>query len=279
MLPSILQGDAQLSQLALDGVDAQIASEQEGYNRWLAALADLPRDPVASHSCSAAIADRLEAAFTELGRDFHWARPFDWEMVLTRVGLGRQWREHFSRKKKECRHSLCRTIHVLDEPFSKAVAARNERNYLVIGMELDRHLQGRRKTLSKVAQNVRREINKWACELLAECVAELTQLGEDVLRLKLIPAERITSQLRPRNSSGVVCWDEATTDRNKWIYELVRRGDAYKTILARLKSEHSDWDQITSVNGIKEAAKSYATACGLEVPPRRRPGRPHKQTK
>lgn len=68
--------------------------------------------------------------------------------------------------------------------------------------------------------------------------------------------------------------DPAIEARDKWIYEQCLKPVAYKTIIRRLNKERVTWERITSIPGIKKAARAYAKRHGLPpIPPRKR-GRP-----
>lgn len=106
----------------------------------------------------------------------------------------------------------------------------------------------------------RREIFRPAIE---EFLHQLQEYPDTAL-IKLVPP----SQKRQ------VTWDEATEDRNKWIYNEVMKGTAYETIALLLKKKPKTWDRIDSKNGVKAVAQRYANAYGLEKPRSRQPGRP-----
>lgn len=80
-------------------------------------------------------------------------------------------------------------------------------------------------------------------------------------------------ELRQHFGGGTPVWDDATEARNKWVYEECKKGTVYKVIIRGTKA-HSDWNPITSVPGIKAAAKAYARRHCLPNPAPRKSGRP-----
>ena len=64
----------------------------------------------------------------------------------------------------------------------------------------------------------------------------------------------------------------ANEARDKWLYDQCMKLVSYRTIIIRLRKQ-SKWDQIETVNGIKQAASRYAAAHNLTPIPIRQRGR------
>jgi hypothetical protein len=71
-------------------------------------------------------------------------------------------------------------------------------------------------------------------------------------------------------------WDKNTYDRNKWIYEQHKQGVSFKLIKNQLKT-HSEWQDISSTQGLKGASAAYAQRANLPLAPSRQPGRHPKR--
>jgi hypothetical protein len=63
--------------------------------------------------------------------------------------------------------------------------------------------------------------------------------------------------------------DGATESRDAWIYQQCCEGVPYKTIIAELNRKKC-WVAIESIQGIRDAAKRFATRNGKPLPPARR---------
>jgi hypothetical protein len=72
--------------------------------------------------------------------------------------------------------------------------------------------------------------------------------------------------------------DDATEERNEWIYAECCKRTPYKAIIRMLSQKPASWDRITTFNGIKAAARRYAEAHRKPPPPMRRSGRPKDRT-
>jgi hypothetical protein len=87
--------------------------------------------------------------------------------------------------------------------------------------------------------------------------------------------------LRPpalEHETPLLGWDQATYDRNKWIYEHMCSGVILKSIITDL-GKITKWESIASDSGIKRAAKAFAQRSRLPVPPPRHRGRPSSPNK
>jgi hypothetical protein len=68
---------------------------------------------------------------------------------------------------------------------------------------------------------------------------------------------------------------EPPDKRGEWIYHKVMKGDRFSAIIRALDKKPKTWERIGTVNGIKNAANSYANKHGLPLPPPRKKGRPN----
>jgi len=68
---------------------------------------------------------------------------------------------------------------------------------------------------------------------------------------------------------------EPPDKRGEWIYHKVMNGDRFSAIIRALDKKPRTWERIGTVNGIKNAANSYANKHGLPLPPPRKKGRPN----
>jgi len=87
--------------------------------------------------------------------------------------------------------------------------------------------------------------------------------------LKSIGAGQSSSKQAPQ-------WDKLTEDRNRWLYEQCQACTPYKNIISELR-QHKEWQRITSVQGVKKAATTYAERKNLSPIPIRQNGRPKKK--
>jgi hypothetical protein len=67
--------------------------------------------------------------------------------------------------------------------------------------------------------------------------------------------------------------DGPRTRRDKWLYEQTCRGIPHIDIVSRLKRKPTSWPRISTIGGVRSAARRYAKRMGLKPPPLRRPGR------
>lgn len=163
-------------------------------------------------------------------------------------------------------------------------------------------LAGTGKSLdAAAAEDVRRAINRLDEHELEQVAVLLRFQKQHNLRLDEILA-KVLSETEPgsshlTNSSGGIaaffnavanaltkrttnagrCLDAKTEARDKWIYTQYMKGVVYKTIIADLKrrATKKKWEPILSDNGIRGAARRYATRHGKPFLPRQK-GRPSR---
>ncbi len=68
--------------------------------------------------------------------------------------------------------------------------------------------------------------------------------------------------------------ENATEDRDLWIYEQVMSGRKYEGIWRELRTKPLSWSRYSDWRGVKAAARRYATQHNLPLPQPRNPGRP-----
>lgn len=75
-------------------------------------------------------------------------------------------------------------------------------------------------------------------------------------------------------------WDPRKEARDAWLYSQLIQGVIYKTVKSQLRElcVANDWDYIDSDSGIKRAASGYAELRDLSPLPKRRHGRPSRQS-
>jgi hypothetical protein len=68
-------------------------------------------------------------------------------------------------------------------------------------------------------------------------------------------------------------WDQATYDRNAFIYEKALDGEVWASIQAMVK-KRSDWAALDTIQGVKHAAAAFAKRTGKPPVPARQAGKP-----
>jgi hypothetical protein len=115
--------------------------------------------------------------------------------------------------------------------------------------------------------------------LLDSLLATLDSRLREQLRVwNVLDIQRQTSRKRQaKQEPPRTGWAKDVQARNKWIYDQVMRGTGYKNIIAELRRRSATkggWQAISSIAGVKKAAVAYAERMKLDVPPKRRAGRP-----
>jgi len=100
--------------------------------------------------------------------------------------------------------------------------------------------------------------------------ASVLALDTDVIR----ESKAARSELAD-SSRAATGWDQATEDRNKWIYDKAIAGVTWKTIQIQLQKQPIEWEQITTEQGVRAAAQAYVDRHDCPpVPPRKRGRQP-----
>jgi hypothetical protein len=100
-----------------------------------------------------------------------------------------------------------------------------------------------------------------AIECFAERIQDLYRRLLDKLNSRSIPVATVVAKYPEE-------------DRDRWIYERLWAGLAYKEVLSQLKDEgpKQDWGPVTSTQALRGAAKKYARRKHLpEIPSRKAP--------
>jgi hypothetical protein len=191
---------------------------------------------------------------------------------------------------QEIRSQLGRVRHALEAELSVANACGDHQAIQIIHHALVRNIQAE----TELKERVEKWVGTWtpmpdlpcqaeglrerlAADYVAEPVAFMRDLTDDALEeiVREWTANEKAAQSRASSQKHgeAVGWDDLTEARNKWIYEQAVKLVPWKTIEKRLKGKPSKWGRISSVSGIKKAARAYARRHGLPPPPARQPGR------
>ena len=106
-----------------------------------------------------------------------------------------------------------------------------------------------------------------------DTIRKALRRAQDVIQRILNRCFGVPGRIRPQHAAQ---WDQATEERDRWIYEQWWDGTKFEEIKQQVKAR-SDWEPIETVQGVKDAGKAYVDRYGLPLPPPRRPGRPKRE--
>jgi hypothetical protein len=119
---------------------------------------------------------------------------------------------------------------------------------------------------------VRRIIGEYALDRgISMEAAELASLQDAADALAPMPRLERTRETEKEKvrSRRPPLRDKVTEARDKWIYDLCIKGEAYDTIARKLPQKNARWTRISTKQGILAAARRYAQRHELPPPPPR----------